>query len=731
LIYQKQLFHVGNFDFKLHHVIVIGVLVLAFSTSFLIRSQNAEYGFELNEFDPFFNFRATEYIIENGLSEYFQWHDTKSWYLPEDSNLSGDGNQIEPSISGRNVSATSQSMLHITAAITYQIFGANSSLYDFTVLFPAVIGSLTVVIIFALVRLFAGTAAGLFASLFFAISLPILIRGSLGWFKSEPLGLFYALLGLYLFLSALNSTNKKIIFSKIILGGIIMTFAMASWGGTQFFIIPIGLFIFTLPFVRKDHKLLLTSIPLFVGVFLLTAIMFERPGPSFVFGIGGILLVIPTIFLIFCTFVQKISNDKNKIRNSLIFLITIIIIGSFLVIISEELDLLSIPSFRYLNAINPFFTTSIALVDSVAEHATTSIRESFFFHSILMIFASLGIWFILSKKELENKLFLHNDMKIFVLIFGIIGVYVSSAFVRLEVFASLSLIILGAIGLSVLTKEFFKIQSIGKKKYLFKILYVVIILFIFVLPLTYPSHGNWINVIDTPQTILNGGTNHPASNDWLETLEWIKMNTSEDAIIASWWDYGYWISTMSERTTLIDNATISTWQIELMAQILLSNPDEGWKLLKDWNVDYVVVFVSAEKYPTVEENEFLYVLGGGGDESKLPWFMKIADVSLQNYMNPDGRSANYNFYNETLLGKMIPFTPLGYANIQTQEQFDNWTAGTVQVSAKNIEYYSENDPFQLVFSSSSFTDNKSGPMNSIFVYKINKNYSSPSYAIQE
>ena len=41
-----------------------------------------------------------------------------------------------------------------------------------------------------------------------------------------------------------------------------MTFGMASWGGVQFFIIPIGLFILALPFVRKDHKFLLWSIPL-------------------------------------------------------------------------------------------------------------------------------------------------------------------------------------------------------------------------------------------------------------------------------------------------------------------------------------------------------------------------------------------------------------------------------------------------------------------------------------
>ena len=140
MTYQKQLFQVGNFNFKLHHVVIIGVLILAFSTSFLIRSQNAEFGFELNEFDPFFNFRATEYIVENGLSEYFEWHDTKSWYLPDDIDITPSSSPAgTPGISGRNISETSQSMLHITAALTYQIFGGNSSLYDFTIIFPAII----------------------------------------------------------------------------------------------------------------------------------------------------------------------------------------------------------------------------------------------------------------------------------------------------------------------------------------------------------------------------------------------------------------------------------------------------------------------------------------------------------------------------------------------------------------------------------------------------------------
>jgi dolichyl-diphosphooligosaccharide--protein glycosyltransferase len=699
---QTTLFQISSFNFKLKHLLVIGILVLSFSVSFLIRSQPANYGSELNEFDPFFNFRATEYIVENGFSEYFKWHDDKSWYPI-----------------GRDISATSQVMLHSTAAITYQIFGGNSSLYDFTILFPAVIGSLTVIVIFALVRLFAGTTAGLFASLLFAVSLPIILRGSIGWFKSEPLGIFYGLLGLYLFLSAIKSENKKVTALKIIFGGMVMAFGMASWGGNQFFIIPIGLFILALPFLRKDHKFLLWSIPLFVGIFLLISGSFERPGLNFVFSLGGLSLIIPTIFLVSSIFVQKISKDETKIRNSLFLLISIIIIGSFLIILNDESNLLPLPSFRYLNAINPFLTTVDPLVDSIAEHASTSINLSFLFHSVWMIFAGLGIWFILSKKI--SQIFVKNDMKVFVLIIGISGVYLSSSFIRLEVFASLSLIILSSIALSILTTNIFKIKFLGKKNYLFKISYVVIIIFLFILPLIFPESSNWISNVDMPPIILTGATSSPPTNDWLETLEWIKLNTPENTVIASWWDYGYWITTMSDRTTIVDNATLDTKQIQKMAKVLMSAPNDSWNMLKEMNADYVVVFLSAQKINDNSEDK-LYVLGGGGDESKVIWFARIAELQAEKYLKSDGITGTNYFHEQTMLGKMIPFNTAVYYNPDTQENSAIYKPGFVEIVSKNIEYDSDNDPLKLVYASPSFMREKGGHMNIVLVYEMNKNY---------
>ena len=159
LLSNTKLVSIGRFDLKPNHLLIIGVLALSFSISFLLRAQPADYGFELNEFDPFFNYRATQYMVDNGIDAYFQWHDDLSWHP-----------------TGRNVSHNSQVVLHLTAAITYWLFGGETDLYDFTILFPAVFGSLSAIVIFALVRVIGGTTAGLFAALFFSTSLAILVR---------------------------------------------------------------------------------------------------------------------------------------------------------------------------------------------------------------------------------------------------------------------------------------------------------------------------------------------------------------------------------------------------------------------------------------------------------------------------------------------------------------------------------------------------------------------------
>jgi len=38
------------------------------------------YGYIIHEFDPWFNYRATEYLAEHGAAKFFKWYDYESWY---------------------------------------------------------------------------------------------------------------------------------------------------------------------------------------------------------------------------------------------------------------------------------------------------------------------------------------------------------------------------------------------------------------------------------------------------------------------------------------------------------------------------------------------------------------------------------------------------------------------------------------------------------------------------
>ena len=716
MISNSQLFTVGNFNFRLQHLLIIGILVITFSISFMIRSQAADYGYELNEFDPFFNYRATQFIVDNGLGEYFDWHDDRSWHPY-----------------GRNISDSSQVMLHITAATLYSIFGGGHDLYSFTILFPVVFGSITTIVIFALVRVIGGTTAGLFAALFFSVSVPVIVRGTLGWFKSEPLGLFYGLLGLYLFLSGLKSKNRKIALAKLAGGGIFLSFGLASWGGIQFFILPLGLFFLALPFLRNDHKFILWAIPVFVVSFILSALLFERPGLDFVSGIGGISLIGTTLFLVACIIIQKKSKVEHRIRNGLALLGGTVVAGFSILFINSTSQFLPLPSFRYLNAINPFLTTQDPLVDSVAEHSTTTLAQSFYFLSILMVFAGIGIWLIFRKKNQskESEMYVSNDMTGFALIIGLIGVYISSAFVRLELFASISVIILASIGLAIISSEFLKDRKYDKKKIVHstrsitKISFVIVIIAILIVPAsTLPGAASWVTGVKAPPTILNGGTNfNIATDDWPKAMEWLKNNTPEDSVVAAWWDYGYWITTLGERISLADNATLSTLQIQAIARMLLSSPDEGWKLLQDLDADYVLVYVAAQKISNQGEEPEYYLLRGGGDESKKQWFMRIGELPEQTYLHPDGLSGTNYFWENTLLGKMFPFTPLVYINFNTNLQSDTWQRGFEPIYEKEIKYPTDGSgPLKLVYSSPSFARETPGPISGVFIYEVNKNY---------
>ena len=57
------------------------VLLFSLYNAFRIRTYAlTEYGMVIHEFDPWFNFRATQYLSKHGWHAFFHWYDYMSWY---------------------------------------------------------------------------------------------------------------------------------------------------------------------------------------------------------------------------------------------------------------------------------------------------------------------------------------------------------------------------------------------------------------------------------------------------------------------------------------------------------------------------------------------------------------------------------------------------------------------------------------------------------------------------
>ena len=94
------------------------------------------------------------------------------------------------------------------------------------------------------------------------------------------------------------------------------------------------------------------------------------------------------------------------------------------------------------------------------------------------------------------------------------------------------------------------------------------------------------------------------------------------------------------------------------------------------------------------------------------------------YYNRGLDSFTDKFWNETLLGKLIPFTVLVYVEpSDTTNQSDTFKPGYTAIYVRDIKFPSDGDgPFQLVYVSPSFESDMSGPVTGTIIYKINKEY---------
>jgi len=136
-------------------------------------------------------------------------------------------------------------------------------------------------------------------------------------------------------------------------------------------------------------------------------------------------------------------------------------------------------------------------------------------------------------------------------------------------------------------------------------------------------------------------------NDWIDALNWMRVSLQSTDVVASWWDYGYWITNIANKTTLADNGTINSTQIGLIGQMFLSTEIEAIEILRKFDASYVVVFTTFKQDGSDQ---------GWADEGKWRWMARIGgldDDSFGNYtLGIDWVDENEN--NQPDEGELVP-----------------------------------------------------------------------------
>ena len=116
-------------------------------------------------------------------------------------------------------------------------------------------------------------------------------------------------------------------------------------------------------------------------------------------------------------------------------------------------------------------------------------------------------------------------------------------------------------------------------------------------------------------------------DDYREAYWWLRDHTPEDARVMAWWDYGYQITGIGNRTTIADG---NTWNHEHIATLglILSAPEErAWSIARHL-ADYVLVWAG----------------GGGDDLAKSPHMARIGNSVYRDICPGDPTCSKFGFF---------------------------------------------------------------------------------------
>ena len=572
--------------------ITLSILILVSILSFIIRIFSIiRFEIIIHEYDPWFNYRVTEYLTENGPYALWDWFDPESWYPL-----------------GRIIGGTLYPGIMFTSFTIYKLLNKLLFPIDITticVFVPPIFASFTSIASFFLGKEVTGRKeCGLLCSLFISIVPGYISRSIAGGYDNEAVAITAMIITFYFFVKSINTGS---IFYSV-LTSIVYFYMVSSWGGYVFIINLIPLYILFLIVIGRNDIKVYTSYSIFyilgnalaMQIPFVGNLVYKSSEHYLSHGVFAILNCVS-----FIDFLKKNIKTEEMVERLFSLFIFIIVVFCCVGFIFFTFKGYIHFGERIMSLLDPTYASKfIPIVASVAEHNPTSWTDFYFDLHFLLLFAPLGIIYCFTDP---------TNSKLFIVIFSLCSIYFSSVMIRLLLLSSPALCLLSGIGISELLH--FLIQNNKSKKGLFSLIELIIISLLisylilqFIIHSTYAAAESYSDN-EIIEIIPNRDGSKSIRDELREAYYWLRMNTPSNSKIISWWDYGYQISGMSHRAVIVDNNTWNTSHIATVGAILAYNEYDSFKICKNLDANYVLIlFGGVNGNDDDDINKFLWIV---------------------------------------------------------------------------------------------------------------------------
>jgi len=624
------------------------ILFIAFTIRVLpIRWEIPTGTMRLNEFDPYYQYSLTRYMVQNGLlSPYWPtpWINTQQWY-PDGLDMS-----------------TSLPALPMTAAILYSIvsfLGVNVDLMAFVSFLPVIMGTLSCLVVYFIGKDMGGKAVGLFAALFLALAPSFLARTALGFFDTEVPGILGLLLFIFMFLRAIEETRSlrsSLIYSFGAAAA--LAYFIMGWGAAYFIMDLAVLFVFVLILLKRYTPRLLLSYSITFGLALFIAT--KVPYISLSYLISGPVIPVAGVFLLLC--IAEVLRHNISMRTKISLAVTSLaaVVAGFVVM--WQLGYIAGVAGKFITVLDPFIRSATPLIESVAEHRISAWGNIYYELGLGILFFLAGLYFTLRNPTNRN---------VFLLLFGATSLYFAASMVRLLVIFAPAFSLLAAMGILGVLKPFYALlreapqiaikskRRIARvsKEYSGAAIFLVFILLLTNLAFSPQNsgiprvYGQAYSPITISAASLPIGSNLPEpAQEWLDMVSWTEHNLQSTTVVCAWWDYGYWLSILGNVTSLADNATVNGTQIENIGFIFMAPEQQSLQMLERYNAKYILVFVTLALGSSTTQQQYIVSPAGFGDEGKWMWMARISGQARDRFVQTGLISAELAWTDENTFG---------------------------------------------------------------------------------